>query len=260
MTSIRKYGDPPYKIAVIHGGPGASGEMKPVAQHLCSDYGILEPLQKARSVEKQIDELKVDLLSAGESRFTLIGFSWGAWLSLLTAVYHPSIIEKIIIIGCGPFEQKYVQEISKTRLTRLNPSEKKEFKSILEDFNNFDNENSKLLLQKLKSLTDKTDQYNPIKTQLENINFNIKIFQKVWKEAAALRKAGKLLKLIQTISCPVVAIHGTYDPHPIEGVKAPLSPHLNNFRFIELKNCGHKPWLEKEAKNDFYNILHSELQ
>ena len=64
----------------------------------------------------------------------------------------------------------------------------------------------------------------------------------------------------KNIECPVVAIHGDYDPHPAEGVEKPLASILKNFRFILLQNCGHKPWIEKHAKDIFYEILKQELQ
>ena len=32
------------------------------------------------------------------------------------------------------------------------------------------------------------------------------------------------------------------------------------FCFITLKNCGHKPWIEREAKQRFYEILEEELE
>jgi pimeloyl-ACP methyl ester carboxylesterase len=57
----------------------------------------------------------------------------------------------------------------------------------------------------------------------------------------------------------VVAIHGDYDPHPFEGVQQPLSLVISDFRFILLKNCGHYPWIERDAKKRFYEILHEEL-
>jgi len=58
----------------------------------------------------------------------------------------------------------------------------------------------------------------------------------------------------------VVAIHGDYDPHPPEGVKRPLAKVLRDFQFILLKNCGHLPWIEREAKGEFYEILKEELR
>ncbi|MGB8951147.1 MAG: alpha/beta hydrolase [Candidatus Aminicenantales bacterium] len=62
------------------------------------------------------------------------------------------------------------------------------------------------------------------------------------------------------IQCPVVAIHGDFDSHPAEGVEKPLSAVLKSFRLIRLKNCGHMPWIERQAKDQFYKILKEELQ
>ena len=85
------------------------------------------------------------------------------------------------------------------------------------------------------------------------------IFQGVWPAAAQLRRDGKLLELGKHIKCSVVAIHGDYDPHPAEGVQKPLSAILKDFRFILLKNCGHKPWIEQQAKEKFFQILKKEI-
>jgi pimeloyl-ACP methyl ester carboxylesterase len=81
----------------------------------------------------------------------------------------------------------------------------------------------------------------------------------VWKETESLRKNGKLLGLAKQIQCPVIAIHGDYDPHPAEGVKKPLSHTIKNFHFILLKNCGHTPWLEKYAREKYFDELQHEL-
>ena len=74
-----------------------------------------------------------------------------------------------------------------------------------------------------------------------------------------MRRGGQLLAFAQHITCPVVALHGDYDPHPAEGVRLPLST-LKDFRFILLENCGHTPWLERQAKGNFYRILKKELR
>ena len=57
-NNFRIYGKPPFSVAVVHGGPGAPGEMKPVAEELSKNFGVIEPLQTASSVEGQIEELK----------------------------------------------------------------------------------------------------------------------------------------------------------------------------------------------------------
>lgn len=73
------------------------------------------------------------------------------------------------------------------------------------------------------------------------------------------RRSGALLGLAQQILCPVVALHGDCDPHPAEGVEKPLSNVLREFRFILLKHCGHTPWIERQACEEFYAALIAEL-
>ena len=55
------------------------------------------------------------------------------------------------------------------------------------------------------------------------------------------------------------SIPWSYDPHPYEGVLEPLSGPLKNFEFILLEKSGHKPWIEKKAKERFYEILKQEI-
>ena len=74
-----------------------------------------------------------------------------------------------------------------------------------------------------------------------------------------MRISGELLELGKNITCPVVAIHGDYDPHPAEGIKDPLSRVLHDFRFLLLENCGHQPWMERGARDKFYGILKKEV-
>jgi pimeloyl-ACP methyl ester carboxylesterase len=74
-----------------------------------------------------------------------------------------------------------------------------------------------------------------------------------------LRKSGELLRIAGNINCPVVAIHGDYDPHPAEGVSKLLSNAIRDFKFIFIEKCGHEPWNEKYAKEEFYRILSEEL-
>ena len=62
LRNLRRYGKAPFNVAVIHGGPGAVGEMAPVARELASGWGVLEPLQTATSLEGQIEELRAVLV------------------------------------------------------------------------------------------------------------------------------------------------------------------------------------------------------
>jgi pimeloyl-ACP methyl ester carboxylesterase len=257
VDNLRKYGHKPFRVVVIHGGPGAPGEMAPVARELCSDMGILEPLQTKGTVEGQVEELKSTLENNGSPPLVVIGFSWGAWLSYIFAARYPLLVEKLVLIGSGPFEEKYAAEIMKTRMNRLGEQEKKEVLSLSVALNpnSFDDN----AFGRFAKLMDKADYYELLPHDREVLTFNPDVYKRIWEQASELRASGELLKLGEKLQCPVVAIHGDYDPHPAEGVKTPLSYVVKDFRFILLKKCGHRPWLERNARDRFYSILRSEI-
>jgi pimeloyl-ACP methyl ester carboxylesterase len=260
MKNLRIYGNAPFNVAIIHGGPGAPGEMAPVARELASGWGVVEPLQTAKSVQGQVEELKTVLENKADLPVTLIGFSWGAWLSFVLAANYLAFAKKLILIGSGPFEEKYAARIQETRLSRLSEQERTEVESLLEILDNPAVEDKNNAFARFGALFSKADAYDPILQESDVTDCDVAIFQGVWKEAAELRRSGKLLELGGRIKCPVVAIHGDYDPHPAEGVQKPLSAVLKNFHLILLANCGHKPWIERQARDKFYETLKEELR
>jgi len=259
MKSLRKYGGPLFRLAVIHGGPGAAGGTASVARTLSNNYGVLEPLQTVDSLEGQITELKSALEDDSNLPIILIGFSWGAWLSYIFTARYPDLVKKLILISSGPFEEKYALGINEVRMRRLSEEERIEVNSLYRKFNDSRIEVKDKVFQRFGEIFSKADTFNSIDDDSDKIIYDFKIFQNVWKEAAEMRKNGSLLEFGKQIKCPVIAIHGDYDPHPPNGVKYPLSKMLNDFRFVLLKNCGHKPWIEKQAKDKFYKILKSEI-
>jgi pimeloyl-ACP methyl ester carboxylesterase len=259
MLNLRKYGNKPFPVAVIHGGPGAPGEIAPVARELSSITGVLEPLQTAATLEGQVSELKAVLEKHAALPVTLIGFSWGALLSFIFAARHPSFVSKLILISSAPYEEKYAVNITQTRLSRLSEEERAQALSLMQTLNDPSVVDKNMPLARLGKLLSKADSYDPLSHDDEILECRYDVFQGVWEQAAQLRSSGKLLELGRVIKCPVVAIHGDYDPHPAEGVVEPLSRTLKDFRFILLEKCGHRPWLERSARDRFYNILKQEL-
>ena len=258
MDNFRKYGNKPYKIAVIHGGPGAPGEMAPVARELSSIGGVLEPLQTATSLEGQVLELKAVLEKEGEPPVTLIGFSWGAMLSFILAARHPSLVRKLILVGSGPYEESYATGITKTRLSRLSAEQREEVLHLTETLDDPATEDKNPSFARLGELISVVDSYDSLPYDSEMLECRYDVYQGVWGQASKLRSSGQLLELGRHIQSPVVAIHGDYDPHPADGVKDPLSRILKNFQFILLEKCGHRPWIEQSAMEAFFSILKKE--
>lgn len=249
MEPVRKYGNPPCSVVLVHGGPGAWGDMEPVARELSGHAGVLEPMQRAKTVDGLIAEMKRDLDENAVLPVVIAGHSWGAWLSLLFAAENPDYARKIILISSGPVLPEYAPMVMKTRLSRLAPDERVIFLNGIRMTGDQDG---------ISRLLEKTDAFDPL-PQTENTTcFMEESFRSVWNEADEMRKTGELASRIGKVACPVIAIHGDYDPHPADGVRV-LSGILKDFRFCLLDKCGHYPWKEKWAKNGFFQILKEEL-
>jgi pimeloyl-ACP methyl ester carboxylesterase len=238
--------------------------MAPVGRELArSGQGILEPFQTSRSLDGQVRELADLLGSDATLPVSLLGFSWGAWLSLIVAARYPRVVRKLILVGAAPFAPEYAPEIQETRLSRLTPAQRVEFQRalhVLAENNGVEADQSLARLEALTRITDHYDPVSPAETCDDGPAPEGRIFQEVWTEAAELRHSGQLLEIGSRVQCPVVAIHGDYDPHPARGVKETLSGVIDDFRFLLLERCGHKPWTERHARAIFFELVRKELE
>jgi len=264
VKTFRKYGNDPYRVVVIHGGPGAVGSVAPIARKLGQITGVLEPLQTATTLDGQIEELRLVVQQNATPPVIFIGHSWGAWLSALVTAAYPHLVRKLILVGSGPFEEQYVPKIAENRFKRLSPPEQAEYLQLVELLDRSAVPGSAVSLSRLGELSDKADSYDPIEIPNDTMDLGdiadpAEIYQGVWPKAASMRATGELLRLVATITCPVIAIHGDCDPHPAEGIQQPLAARLKDFRMIILEQCGHTPWCERHAMEKFYQILEQEL-
>ncbi len=259
MGTVRKWGSGPFPVAVVHGGPGAPGEVAPVAREISTVKGILEPFQTEKTLGGQVEELRKILEEEGTPPVTLIGFSYGAYLSFLCAARYPVLIKKLILVGSPPFEERYAASVTKTRLSRLSHEDRAEANALLEEMKKPGTDKKNTILARLGALLARADAFDPVSLDDETINVQYDVFRGVWDEACRLRQDQTLIQMAGRIQCPVVAIHGDFDPHPAEGVKDPLDTVLTDFRFILLPKCGHRPWIERNASEAFYSALVREI-
>ena len=258
MNKFKLYGNTPFDVVAVHGGPGAGGEMSPVARELASVRGVLEPLQTALSLDGQVEELKSVISADGSPPVILIGFSWGAWLCFILAARYPELVKKLILVSSGAFEEEYIRTLHQSRMARLTADEQDELKQLLKFLEDPAVTDKRPYFKRFGALFSGVDAYDPLPDDAV-IDFRSDIYAKVWPEGAELRSSGKLLELGRHIKCPVTAFHGDYDPHPADGVRLPLAGILPDFNFIQLKKCGHKPWAERQARDEFFRILKAQL-
>jgi pimeloyl-ACP methyl ester carboxylesterase len=260
MQNPRFHGNPPYTVAVAHGGPGARGSLWPLARELGKTAGVLEPMQTAPTAEGQAEELRGLILKHCQTPAVLVGHSWGAWLVFIAAARFPEIARKLVLVGSGPFEERWTEKLMDARLSRLRGPDAAEARRLLLMLEGGATEEGGAVVARLGELLEKADTYSPAPpVEPFEAAFDADIHASVWSEAAKLRASGELLSMAERITCPVAAIHGDWDPHPWRGVREPLSARLKDFKLILLKRCGHEPWNELYARETFFDILRQEV-
>ena len=133
MQNLRKYGNPPYTVVLVHGGPGAAGTMEGVAKKISAHRGVIEAIQTRYSIDSLLLELRGVVSLHGNPPLTLIGHSWGAWLSIFFASKYPDQVKKLILIAAAPLEEKYASKIMETRLERLDEKEAQKTLDLLRE-------------------------------------------------------------------------------------------------------------------------------
>ena len=162
MKNYRCYGVSPYLLILIHGGPGAWGEMEPIANYFRSHIGIIEIFQTQPTLEGQLLEIKEIVKHKMNPPVIVIGFSWGAWLGYLYAAKYPENLKKLIMIGSGPFQHKYFQQLQNTRESRMDLNQKSKYYNYLDHLQNPSSKNNNSIIDQLGMLCEKIDHFDPI--------------------------------------------------------------------------------------------------
>lgn len=248
---VRLYGSKPYKIAAIHGGPGDIGSLGYCARQLANKTGIgvIEPFQSKYSISELIRELHWQLNDNISGKAILVGHSWGAWLAALLAGQYPGLVEKLILVGCPPLEDKYAEEITDRRLQNLPEEDRCIFTRIKDDISCDED------MRTMQALIAKSDNWC-LRGDCRQISqiIDSKMYSQVWPEAAMMRHEGKLSSAFRDIKCRIYLIHGENDPHPIAGVVTPLLDLGIDFEAHILPGCGHSPFEEEQAGERFFGI------
>ena len=81
--------------------------------------------------------------------------------------------------------------------------------------------------------------------------FDIRAHTETWEDMVRLQDAGVYPAAFAAITLPVLMLHGTYDPHPGQMIRASLAPFLPQWEYREWEHCGHYPWGEQFVRDEF---------
>ncbi|HEX3023358.1 MAG TPA: alpha/beta hydrolase [Lachnospiraceae bacterium] len=258
---IRKYYDGDTVLVLVHGGPGGAGSLSCMAKQY-AEFGegkicVLEPWQSAKTVWGQVEELHQQILSCTSNKVVLLGHSWGAWIVTLFASRYSDMLKSVTLMGSGPFDDRYIPLMRERRERFFQGKQREDFEKLVRELNEKDVIDKEKKFAQLAKISH-GDDYDVIEEDNDCVPDG-EIYNSVWPEGAKMRTDGQLIEEAKKIDCPIYIIHGTEDPHPLEGIIEPFNENGIKCTVYTLDRCGHSPWKEKNAKDSLREIIFSRI-
>ena len=254
---VREYGSGPGPVMLLHGGPGAPGYMVALARDLATRYRVLEPLQRASGGEPlTVARHVADLAAVTPPGAVLVGSSWGAMLALSFAARHPASARGLALVGCGTYDTSSRKSFQDTLDRRLGPEGVKridELRATLDAA--VQPEEADRILATLAGLLIKAQCVDPVVSGWDVTRHDARGHLETWTDVLRLQHARIEPGAFAAIKEPVIMIHGSDDPHPGPSTRDTLLPYLPQLEYVELDRCGHLPWVEREARDLFLEVL-----
>jgi pimeloyl-ACP methyl ester carboxylesterase len=83
--------------------------------------------------------------------------------------------------------------------------------------------------------------------------------EETWNDVLRLQRDGVEPAAFTAITAPVLMVHGDSDPHPGPGTRDLLRRYVPQLEYVELARCGHTPWRERHARDEFFDVLRAWL-
>ena len=256
MLTLREHGTAGPRVVVVHGGPGAPGSAAGLARALGTGFQVLEPLQRRSggaplTVERHVEDLdEVVATRCGSGPCAVVGHSWGAMLALAWAAAHPGRAAAIALVGCGTFDAAARERMHAILAERMDEATQ----ARLDDLPN-------AIADPDERLRAAGDLLLPLyghdlaERRLEVEECDALGHRESWDDMLRLQSRGVYPAAFAAIREPVLMLHGSADPHPGALIRASLEPHVPGLEYREIERCGHYPWIEREAREPFLEVL-----
>lgn len=258
MLSFRSHGEDGPSVVVLHGGPGAPGSAWGLAHGLSGHFRVLEPMQRRAdvrplSVARHLDDLRI-LLEAElpERRPAIVGSSWGAMLALAFAAAHPHRPSAIVLVGCGTFDLDARAELTHRIEARMTPVIRAGLDALASASADPDR-----ALADMGALIEPLYTWDPLPPDPSEppIQGDARGHREAWDDMIELQTAGVYPASFAAYRGPVLMLHGEHDPHPGPMIRDSLRPWMPQLEYRELPHCGHHPWRERGAREEFFQQL-----
>ena len=256
-SRMKSYGSDGSAVIVLHGGPAAFGEADPLAQALSDKFKTYAPWQrrsgdKPLTVAQHVDDLHC-LISTRfkEARPILVGESWGAMLALAYAAEYPDTITAVVLVGCGTFDKASRQKMNEIIQHRTSDEMRARLSRLEEEVTDPEKQTMAWV-----EITKPIYHYSPIQSSARPCErFDLKGHDETWRDMIRCQEEDVYPQAFAAIKGPVIMLHGDYDPHPGRMTRDTLRQTIPHLEYREFEKCGHTPWMEKDAREDFLAVL-----
>jgi len=255
---VRECGTQGPRVIVLHGGPAAAGEMAPVARGLADYFRVLEPWQRGSGeeplrVRRHAEDLR-DMLAARPRvwrRPAIVGHSWGAMLALVFAASYPDMAGPLVLIGCGTFDEAARARLHATLEERMDEDLRRRLARLPAEYP----DPAERLRHRHELMRPLYDYDAEPPEPLDSGPLDVRAHTETWQDMLRLQKEGIYPAGLDSMRSLVYMLHGTYDPHPGPLIRDSLASHVPIVEYRELERCGHDPWRERGARDEFFAVL-----
>jgi len=243
-------------VILLHGGPGAPGGLDGLAAGLGRLFRVMAPSQRRSggaplTVGIHIDDVRtlIESLGGPPGRPALVGHSWGAMLALAVAAAHPMLVGPIALIGCGTFTARARAVFQAAVDCRIDSAVRRRLEQLEEDSADIDA--SFAAMGELLAPAFSFDLVEPPRTG----RCDRRGHDETWADMLRLQAEGVYPAAFRVIDSPVLMLHGRDDPHPGGLIRDDLRHVMPHLESNEFEQCGHYPWLERAARESFFEAL-----
>jgi pimeloyl-ACP methyl ester carboxylesterase len=217
---------------------------------------VIEPFQRGSgpvplTVARHVADLR-DVLAErfpGE-RPALVGASWGAMLALAFAAEHVEAVAGVAMVGSGTFDLASRARFQATLAERTTPDLRARFEAI--DARPVPPD-ERLALR--AAALDALYQVDPLPDDRPGEDVDERANRETWDDMLRLQADGPYPASLARVRCPVLLVHGDFDPHPGPAIRDGLAPRVRDLTYVEIPRCGHEPWRERHARGPFFDVL-----
>mgnify|MGYP000228345447 CR=1 FL=1 len=260
MLKYKHYGNSPFDLVLLHGGPGAFDSLNVFAKELAIGRGVILPRLEIESLYALLKELAALIEKRADHPVSLLGHSFGALVAIALAGAYPQLTKKIILVGCPALQSGYEDQLKINRQTKLEAAQRQHLKQLEDDLDKASSTvEQNVVFGKLGEFWEQVDGVDLLQLPAHKQEVSYQSYLDLWPQAVEWREKGKFVESCLQLQCPVVLIQGDHDSHPFSAPLKTFEEVGIDYTSYLLEKCGHSPWRERQTREEFFRILDQEL-